>query len=50
MVKKLTGNWDQSISNWVHEAVFGFNEAALKLDVTTWGPKQFVCFDFFARV
>ena len=25
--------------NWVHRAVFGFKEAGLKLDVTTWVPR-----------
>ncbi len=25
--------------NWVHEAVFRFKEAGLKLDVTTWVPR-----------
>ncbi len=26
-------------TDWVHEAVFGFKEAGLKLDVTTWVPR-----------
>ncbi len=25
--------------DWVHEAVFGFKEAGLKLHVTTWVPR-----------
>ena len=31
----MNPGFDLTIQNWVHEAVFGFKEAGMKLDVTT---------------
>ncbi len=39
MHKTAQTNVTHMPKNWVHEAVFGFREAGLKLDVTMWVPR-----------